>query len=146
MAGICIISLLHDYEVKEVKFHTFKLKHKDNVEKETFKVEKLDGTTIEILFTTVLLFNTISKRTEFTGLMMFSYFDKCLTNNALEEWRAVTPHKDGQTVENFKYSIEEWFNTLLPDNAFLTQKEWTTNTIKKPYIMRVKDFCNQLKT
>ena len=146
MSGICIISLLRDYKVKEVKFHTFKLKHKDNVEKETFKVEKSDGTTIEILFNTVLSFNTMAKRMEFTGPMMFSYFNKCLTDNALEEWRAVTPHEDNQTAENFKYSIKEWFNTLLPDNAFLTQKEWMTNTMKKPYIMKVKDFGNQLKT
>ena len=58
----------------------------------------------------------------------------------------VTPHKDNQTAENFKYSIEEWFNTLLPDNAFLTQKKWMTNTMKKPYIMKVKDFGNWLKT
>ena len=62
MSGICIISLLHDYEVKEVKFQTFKLKHKDNVKKETFEVEKLDGTTIEILFNTVFSFNTMAKR------------------------------------------------------------------------------------
>ena len=111
IAGICIISLLCDYEVKEVKFHTFKLKHKDNIEKETFEVEKSDGKTIEVLFNTVLLFNTMAKRIKFTGMMMFSYFNKCLTDNALEEWHAVTPHEDGQTVENFKYSIEEWFNT-----------------------------------
>ena len=123
MSGICFISLLHDNEVKEVKFHTFKLKHKDNVKKETFEVEKSDGTTTEILFNTVLSFNTMAKRMEFTGLMMFSYFNKCLTDNALEEWCAVTPHKDDQTAENFKYSIEEWFNTLLPNNTFLTQKE-----------------------
>ena len=87
MAGICIISLLHDYKVKEVKFHTFKLKHKDNVKKETFKVEKSDGTTFEILFNTVLSFNTMAKGMEFTGLMRFSYFNKYLTDNALEEWR-----------------------------------------------------------
>ena len=88
----------------------------------------------------------MAKRMEFTGPMMFSYFNKCLTDNALEEWRAVTPHEDDQTAENFKYSIEEWFITLLPGNAFLTQKEWMTNTMKKPYIMKVKDFGNRLKT
>ena len=146
MSGICIISLLHDYNVKEVNFHTFKLKHKDNVKKETFEVEKLDGTTIEILFNTVLSFNTMAKRMELTGPMIISYFNKCLTDNALEEWRAVTQHKDNQMAENFKYSIEEWFIILLPDNAFLTQKEWMTNTMKKPYIMEVKNFGNWLKT
>ena len=142
MAGICIISLKSDYKVKEVKFHTFKLKHKDNIEKEAFEVEKLDGTTIEILLNTVLLFNTMAQRMEFTGPMMFAYFNKGLTDNALEEWRVVTPHKDNQTAENLKYSIEEWFITLLPNNAFLTQEEWMTNTMKKPYIMKVKDFGN----
>ena len=142
MADTCILSLLRDYNVKEVKFHTSKLKHKDNVKKETFEVKKLDGTIIEILFNTVLSFNTMAKRMEFTGPMMFSYFNKCLIDNALEEWRAVTPHEDNQMVENIKYSIEEWFNTLFPDNAFLTQKEWMTNNMKKPYIMKVKDFGN----
>ena len=91
MADTCIISLLRDYDVKEVKFHTFKLKHKDNVEKETFEVEKSDGTTFAIMFNTVLSFNTMAKRMEFTGPMMFSYFNKCPTDNALEEWRTVTP-------------------------------------------------------
>ena len=62
MLGICIVSLLHDYHVKEVKFHTLKLKHKDNIKKETFEVKKSDGTTIEILFNTVFLFNSVSKR------------------------------------------------------------------------------------
>ena len=141
MSGICIISHLHDYNVKEVKFHTFKLKHKDNVEKETVEVEKFDGTTIEILFNTVLSFNTMAKRMEFTGPMMFSYFNKCLTDIVLEEWCIVTPHEDNQAVENFKYSIEEWFITLLPSNNFLTQKEWMTKTMKKLYIMKVKDLA-----
>ena len=76
----------------------------------------------------------------FTGTMMFLYFNKCLMDNALEEWRLVTPHEDDQTTETFKYSIEEWFSMLLPDNAFLIQKEWMTNTMKKPFVMRVKDF------
>ena len=49
MAGKSIIALLHDYNVKEVKTHTFKLKHDDNTEKETFDVEKADGTTIEVV-------------------------------------------------------------------------------------------------
>ena len=78
--------------------------------------------------------------------MMYSYFNKCLMDNALEEWRAVTPHEEDQTEENFKYSLEEWFSTLLPDNAFLTQKEWMTNSMKKPFGMKVKDFRNRLKT
>ena len=85
MSGSCIIPLLHDYDVKEVKSHTFKLKRDDITEKETFDVEKLDGTTIEILFNTVLSFQTMSSKMEFTGAMMYSYFDKCLLDNALEE-------------------------------------------------------------
>ena len=146
MSGTCIIPLLRDYDVKDVKFHTFKLKHKDNIEKEMFEVEKSDRTTIEILFNTVLSFTMMMKRMEFTGPMMFSYFDKCLMDNALEEWHLVTPHEDDQTSENFKFLLEEWFNALLLDNAFLAQKEWMTNSMKKPYIMKVKDFGNRLKT
>jgi hypothetical protein len=98
------------------------------------------------MLNTVLSFQTMSSRMEFTGVMMYSYFDKCLLDNALEEWRSVTPHEDDQTVENFKISMEEWFNALLPDNAFLAQKEWMMNTMKKPFIMKVKDFDNRLKT
>jgi hypothetical protein len=142
----CVIPLLHDYDVNEVKSQTFKLKRDDNTEKESYKVEKSDGTTIEILFNTVLLFHTMPSRMEFTGLMMNSYFDKCLLDNALEEWRSVTPQKDDQMVENFKFSLEEWFIAILPDNAFLTQKEWMANTMKKSYTMKVKDFGNRLKT
>ena len=146
MASNSIIPLLRDYDVKEVKTHTIKLKHDDNIEKETFDVEKADGTTIEVLFNTVLSFQTMSSRMDFTGTMMYSYFNKCLLDNALEEWRAVTPHKEDQMEENFKYSLEEWFSTLLPDNAFLTQKEWMMNSMKKHFGMKVKDFGNRLKT
>ena len=146
MSGICIILLLCDYDVKEVKFHTFKLQHKDNIEEEMFEVKKLDGTRIEILFNTMMSFNTMSKGMEFTGLMMYLYFNKCLMDNALEEWHLVNPHKDDQTVKNFKFTIGEWLITLLPDNTFLAQKEWMTNTMRKPYIMKVKDFGNRLKT
>ena len=85
MSGIGIITLIRDYDVKEVKSHTFKLKHDDNVEKETFDVEKSDGTIVEVLFNTVLSFQTMSSRMNFTGTMMFSYFNKCLVDNALEE-------------------------------------------------------------
>ena len=146
MSGIGIITLIRDYDVKDVKSHTFKLKHNNNVEKETFDVEKSDGTIVEVLFNTVLSFQTMLLRMNFTGTMMFLYFNKCLTDNALEEWQSVTPHEDNQTVETFKYLIEEWFSALLPDNAFLIQKEWMTNTMKKPFVMRVKDFGNRLKT
>ena len=87
MSSILIVSLLRDYVVKDVKVHTFKLKHEDNEEKETFDVKKSDGITIEMLFNTVLSFQTMSTRMAFTGPLMYSYFDKCLTDNALEEWR-----------------------------------------------------------
>ena len=143
MSGNSIVPLLHDYNVKEVKSHTFKLKHNDNTENKTFNVRKLDGTTIEVLFNTVLSFQTMSSRMNFTGTMMYSYFNKCLLDNALEEWLPVTPHKDDQTPENFKYTLEEWFSKLLPDNAFLTQKEWMTNSMKKPFGMKVKGFENR---
>ena len=146
MSSISIASLLHDYEVKDVKVHTFKLQHEDNEEKETFDVEKSDGITIEMLFNTVLSFQTMSTRMAFTGPLMYSYFNKCLTDNPLEEWRSVTPHPDDQTIENFQYSQEEWLTSLLPDNAFVSQKEWMTNVMRKPYSMKVKDFGNRKKT
>ena len=107
MAGIGIITLIFDYDVKDVKSHTFKLKHNDNVEKETFDVKKSDGTIVEVLFNTVLSFQTMSSRMNFTGTMMFLYFNKCLMDNALEKWHSVTPHEVDQTVETFKYLIEE---------------------------------------
>jgi hypothetical protein len=94
----------------------------------------------------MILFPPMSSRMEFTGAMMYSYFNNCLLDNALEEWCSVTPHEDDQTVKNFKFSLEEWFNTLLPNNAFLAQKEWMTNTMKKPFVVKVKDFVNRLKT
>jgi hypothetical protein len=34
---------------------------------------------------------------------------------------------------------------VLPGSAFLAQKEWMTNTMKKSYIIKVKDFGNKLK-
>ena len=76
----------------------FKLKHDDNTEKETFTVKKSDGTKIEILFNTVLLFQTMSSRMELRGPIMFSYFDKCLLDNALEIWHSVTPHDIDQQL------------------------------------------------
>ena len=85
MSGIGINALLHDYDVKEVKSHTFKLKHNNNVEKETFSVKKSDGTIIEVLFNTELSFQTMSLRMNFTGTTMFLYFNKFLVDNALEE-------------------------------------------------------------
>ena len=132
MSSILIVSLLRDYEVKDVKIHTFKLKHEDNEEKETFDIEKSDGTTVEMLFLTILSFQMMSTRMTFTGPLSYSYFDKCLTDNALEEWRSVTPHQDDQTIENFKYSQEEWLTSLLPDNAFVSQKEWMANIMCNP--------------
>ena len=92
MSGSCVIPLLRDYNFKEVKLHTFKLKRDDITEKETFDVGKSDGTAIEILFNTVLLFQTMSTKMEFIGSMIFSYFNNCLLDNALEEWCLFTPH------------------------------------------------------
>ena len=101
----------------------FKLKRDGTSEKETFDVEKSDGTIIEVMFNTIMSFKTMSSQMELTGSLMFSYFDKCLADNALEEWRSVTPHSDDQTTETFDYSVEEWLTSLLPDNAFVSQKE-----------------------
>ena len=146
MSNILIVSLLCDYKVKDIIIHTFKLKHKDIEEKETFGIKKSDGMTFELLFLTVLSFQTMATRMAFTGPLLYSYFDKCLTDNALEEWRSVTPHQDDQTIESVKYSQEEWLTFLLPDNAFVSQKEWMTNAMHKPYTMKVKDFGNCIKT
>jgi hypothetical protein len=82
---------------------------------------------------------------EFTGLMMYSSFDKCLSDNVLEEWHSVTPHEDDQMAKTFNFSLKECFIALLPDNTFLTQKEWITNIMKKLYTKKVKNFGNRLK-
>ena len=34
---------------------------------------------------------------------------------------------------------------FLPDDAFLAQKEWMANVVRKPYTMKVKDLDNRLK-
>lgn len=96
MPSVCIILLLYDYSVKVKKFHTFKFKHKDKIEKEEFKVKKFGGTTIEILLNTVWSFNAMTMRTKFTKLMMCSYFEKCLMGNALKEYHLVTLYKNEQ--------------------------------------------------
>ena len=64
------------------------------MKKEAFDVKKSDSMTIEMLCNTVLSFQTISTRMAFSGSLMFSYFNKCLTDSALEEWQLVTPHQD----------------------------------------------------
>ena len=78
--------------------------------------------------------------------MVFAYFNTCFLDIALEEWHSVTPHEDNQTVENFKFFLLEWFNAFWPNNTFLTQKEWMTNTTKNLYTLKVKDFGNISKT
>ena len=111
MSNISIVSLLREYKVKDVKICTFKLRHEDNEEKETFDIDRSDGTTVEMLFLTVLSFQTMSTRMTFTSPLSYLYFDKGLTNNALEEWHLVTLHQDDQTIETFKYSQEEWLTS-----------------------------------
>ena len=88
----------------------------------------------------------MSTRMAFTGPLSYSSFNKFLTDNALEKWRLVAPHQDDQTVENFKFSEEEWLTPILPENALVLQEEWMTNVMHKPYTMKVKDFCNCIKT
>ena len=139
MLSICIVLLQQEYEIKDIKVLTFKLKHDGTSEKETFDVEKSDGTIIEVIFNTILSFKTMSNQMELTASLMFSYFDKCLADNSLEEWHSVMPHIDNQTAENFDISIEIWLTSLLPDNAFVSQKEWITNMMQKSYTMKVKD-------
>ena len=114
--------------------------------KKLFEVEKSDSMAIEMLFNTVLSFQTISTRTVCTGSFMFSYFNKCFTNNTIEKSHSVTPCQDDQTIENFDYSQGEWLTSLLPSNSFETQKEWVTNIMCKPYSMKVKDFHNCIKS
>ena len=55
-------------------------------------------------------------------------------------------HSDNQTAENIDFSFEEWLTSLLPDNAYVSQKEWMINMMQKPYTTKVKDFRNCLKT
>ena len=51
MSGSCIIPLLRDYDVKEVKSHTFKLKRDDNTEKETFEFKGMRFYLFDIIVT-----------------------------------------------------------------------------------------------
>ena len=99
-----------------------------------------------MLFNTVFPCQTMSTTMAITGLLRQSYFDKCLTDNAHEEWLPVTLHQDDQTIKKFQYSQEEWLTSLLPDNVFVAQKEWMTNVMRKPYSMKIKDFGNRKKT
>ena len=61
-----------------VKLHTFKLKHDDITEKETFDVEKLDGTTIEILLSLWYCFRQClqewSLKVKWCSLILISVF------------------------------------------------------------------------
>jgi RNA-binding protein YhbY len=77
MSSICIVPLQQDYEIKDIKVQMFKLKCDGTSEKESFVVEQSDGTLIEVMFNTILLFKTMSNQRELTGSLMFSYFDKC---------------------------------------------------------------------
>ena len=86
MSSTLIVSLLCYFEVKDVKILTFKLKHEDTEEKESYSIKKSDSTTFEMLLLTILSFQTMSTRIAFTGPLSYSYFNKCLTDNALEEW------------------------------------------------------------
>jgi hypothetical protein len=78
---------------------------------------------VEVMFNTILSFKTMSNQMELTGSLMFSYFDRCLADNALGEWHSIRLYSDNQTAENFGFSIEEWLISLLPDNIFVSQKE-----------------------
>jgi hypothetical protein len=77
--------------------------------------------------------------------MLFSYFNKCLLDYALDVWWSVMLHNDDPTIKSFKFSLKEWVINLLPDNKFLAKKEWMTHTMKKPYTIKVKDFGNSLE-
>ena len=62
-----------------MNIHTFKLKHSDNLKKESFDVEKSDGKQSKCHVTLC----SHSSMMVFTGPMMYSYFDMCLLENAL---------------------------------------------------------------
>jgi hypothetical protein len=61
-----------------------------------------------MIFHNIFSFQAMSSSIEFTSPMMYSFFDKCLLNNALKGWQPVMPHVD-QRVENFESSLAEWF-------------------------------------
>ena len=99
MSDSCIIPLLHDYNIKEVKLHKYKLKHDDNFGKK-FDVKKSDWNHIRNFVQCChISFHTMSLRMELKGPMMNSYLNKCLLDNVLDKWQSVTLHKDDQTVE-----------------------------------------------
>ena len=91
-----------------------------------------------MLLNTVLSFQTMSRWMALPTSFVFSYIKKCLTDNTLEKCQLVTLHHDDQTVENFEIYQEEWLTSLPPDNSFVSQKEWMTNVMCKPYTMKVK--------
>ena len=99
----------------------------------------MDGHLIEMICNIVLSFRLMNDRMQFSGPDLFNYFAKCLTMNALAEWHSVTPimHKE-QTKETFLSAQQAWLDSLLPHDAFLFQKEWMNNVLKKPYTMKVQ--------
>jgi hypothetical protein len=74
MLRICIVLLQQDYEIKDIKVQTFKLKHDGTSEIETFDVEKSDGTIIEsdVQHYLVIQNNVESNRTHwFSDVFLF---------------------------------------------------------------------------
>ena len=62
-----------------------------------------------MLFHNIFSFQAMSSRTEFSSHMMYSFFDKCLLENALKGWQPVMPHEVDQRVQNFEFSLAGWF-------------------------------------
>ena len=49
------------------------------------------------------------------------------------------------TKDSFLMAQQTWLELLLPHDAFLFQKEWMNNTLKKPFTMKVQEFGNRLQ-
>ena len=146
MVCLCVIDLIKSYNEKDVKLQTFKLKNNDCHNKESFDIKKADGNSIEMSCNTVLSFRLMNDRMQFSGPDLFNYFAKCLTMNALAEWRIVTPlAQEDHTKDSFFTAQQAWLESLLPHDAFLFQKEWMNGALKKPFTMKVQEFDNCLR-
>ena len=146
MVCLCVIDLLKLYNEKDVKLQTFKVKNNDCDNEESFDIKKADGNSIEMSCNTVLSFRLMNVRMQCSGPDLFNYFAKCLTMNALAEWRIVTPlAQEDCTKDSFLTVQQAWLESLLPHHAFLCQKEWMNNTLKRPFTMKVQEFGNRLR-
>ena len=86
----------------------------------------------------------MSTRMSFSGLLMYLYFDKCcqimLLKSGVQSLHIKTTRPSKIFITLKKNGLLPYFLTMR-----LSQKEWMTNVMHKPYSMKVKDFGNHIK-